>query len=242
MLLDRGKLAYFRAGEERHREGKYRCTMFSIFYRLLTVTVLIYRSPVSVTTSATNWLVALSWDRAQRHTQVVIIGIEENERQTLLSALNTVYLVHPLDFLVVILRHTIESDYEGIKIHGMVFKGIENWMQTYSVQSSTSETTDSVMGMITRSVNRSSSGLSFHDMRLESCSRSLSYIATILQNPDTSDKAQLGMQDRYRSSQDLITHSKNDIELLLLEVRLYQKIADSALAVVGYLHCQIRNC
>jgi hypothetical protein len=235
MLLDRGKLAYFKADEGRHREGEYRCMMVSRCCLVLTAAVLIYRSPVSVTVSSTNWLVALSWDRAQRYGQVVIIGTEDDEREKMLGALqDTLFnLTNPFNFLIVILRQTIEGDYEGIKRHGIVFKGIEDWMQTFSVQSSVSETTESIMGMITRSVNRSSSGLSFHEMRLESCSRSLNYIATIRQHFDVSDKVQSDIQIPSRGSWDIIAHSQNDIEHLLLEVHLYQKIADSALAVVG---------
>jgi hypothetical protein len=202
---------------------------------VLNAAVLILCSPSSTTTSSANWLVALSWDRAQRYGQVIIVGIEHEEQEKMLGALqeSLFCLADPLHFLLVILQQIMESDYEGIKKHGIIFEGIERWMQTFSVQSSTCDTTDGILGMITRSVNRGSSVLSFHEMRLESCSRALKYMATIQKHFDSAKGAQSRIRTESEASIDIISHMQNDIEFLLLEANMYQKAVDRVLAVVS---------
>lgn len=193
---------------------------------------MILRTPSSASFGSPNWLIALSWDSAQQFSQAVITGIEQRERERVVDALQGLSgLDDPTHFLIILLQQFIECDYEGIKKHGVIFEGIERWMQAFSVQSSTSDTTDGILGMITKSVNKSSSVLSFHEMRLESCSRSLTYIAAIQKRLDSAKEG--SPNDQPKPSADLMAHSQNDIESLLLEVRMYQKIADSALSVVS---------
>jgi hypothetical protein len=235
MSLNRGKLAYFPPSEGGQREGDHCATLIKHkLWHVLNAAVLILRSPSSAATSSANWLVALSWDRAQRYGQVIIVGIEDKEREKMLGALreSLFCLADPLHFLIIILRQIMESDYEGIKKHGVGFKDIERWMQKFSVQSSTSDTTDAILGMITKSVNTSSSVLSFHEMRLESCSRALKYIAAIQKHFDSAKGAQ-SIRTEPKTSTEIISHMQNDIEFLLLEVNMYQKVADRVLAVVS---------
>jgi hypothetical protein len=202
--------------------------------------VLIFRSPPSFSNQSEDWTITVSWNPRVSYGQVVLTGLDLADEEILIRALRSRLgtLTNPLQVLLILIDTMIDSDSSGVRKHGVVFQGIEEFMNNFSVEGQQMESTEGTLKLITSKVNTSSSGLAFHEMRLQSYLKTLEYMSEIIEHFEAVEGNAVNAGSAASAGKNTsdaakyIKATQIQIANLLLQVQLYQRMAESGLEVV----------
>lgn len=206
----------------------------------------VMRTPLS---NSENWTIALRYDDFSRTTFAVVHGFQPQELRCLLYRMDEFKAssVHPLLLPVLMCEMLIKADSSGIKQLAADLFAVENktiwhgyWQPGQAGGLSRSQNHEQEFECLTRTLNRITTQLAFHEMRIETNFALISKLRIYVLD----EKMKWWRSVPCTKSQALDQRLSNlqvEHNALLLEIVFNQKIANNQLQIVYNLVAQHNN-
>lgn len=210
----------------------------------------VMRTPLS---NSENWTMALTYDDVSRTTFAIVHGFQKEELGRLLLEMDEFKTssIHPLLLPGLLCRMLIVADSKEVKRLGTDLFGVENktiwhghWKLGKDEGLSQSQDAEQEFENLTRTLNRITARLAFHEMRLNANFVLISNLRSLMVK--SLERWCKGMRSEERqvltsSLDQLLSNLQAERESLLLEITCNQKIADGQLQIVYSLIAQHDN-